>query len=170
MRLLRSSGSSPPPAVAGAGQNQNLGWMARTKASVQGRVLLVVEAAGTLASAVGVPLAALTGKLYLAVLVALFGLGCCLRFVRLRQRLRQTRQEVVADSPPAPVWLTPAVGLLSAVEIAVLVEATRLPVRADQAGFETAHWWWVLAGFAVLFWLQRGWLGERLTSSPTPRR
>ncbi|WP_066262762.1 hypothetical protein [Hydrogenophaga flava] len=137
--------------------------------AVQGRVLLMVEAAGALASVLGVPLAALTGKLYLAALVALFGLGCCLRFVRLRQRLRETRHETVVVPPPAPVWLTPLVGLLSAVEVAVLVEATRLPVRADQAGFDTAHWWWVLAGFVVLFWLQRGWLGERLTSRAATR-
>ncbi|WP_066152198.1 hypothetical protein [Hydrogenophaga pseudoflava] len=162
MRLLRSPKNSPVSPVAEA--RRDTGWLARTKVAVQGRVLLVVEAAGALASVVGVPLAALTGKLYLAALVALFGLGCCLRFVRLRQRLRQTRQEAVAVPPSAPVWLTPVVGLLSAVEVAVLVEATRLPVRADQTGFDTAHWWWVLAGFVVLFWLQRGWLGERLTS------
>ena len=43
-------------------------------------------------------------------------------------------------------------------------------VRADQQGFDTANWWWVLAGFVVLFWLQRGWLGERLTGRPTMRR
>lgn len=168
MRLLRSPKNSPTLPVTEDGRG--MGWLARTKAAVQGRVLLVAEAAGTLASAVGVPLTALTGKLYLAVLVALFGLGCCLRFVRLRQRLRQTRQEAVAVSSSAPLWLTPVVGLLSAVEVAVLVEATRLPVRADQAGFDTAHWWWVLAGFVVLFWLQRGWLGERLTGKPIMRR
>ncbi|MFC3682348.1 hypothetical protein [Hydrogenophaga luteola] len=168
MRLLRSPKNSPAPPVAEAGRDK--GWLARTKMAVQGRVLLMVEAAGALASVVGVPLAALTGKLYLAALVALFGLGCCLRFVRLRQRLRQTRQEAVVVPPPAPVWLTPLVGLLSAVEVAVLVEATRLPVRADQPGFDTANWWWVLAGFVVLFWLQRGWLGERLTGRPTMRR
>jgi uncharacterized membrane protein YfcA len=144
--------------------------MVRAKAAVRGRVLLVVEAAGALASAVGVPLAAVTGKLYLAALVALFGLGCCLRFVRLRHKLRQIDLEAVAVSPPAPVWLTPVVGLLSAVEVTALVEAARLPVRADQQGFDTANWWWVLAGFVVLFWLQRGWLGERLTGRPTMRR
>lgn len=168
MRLLRGPRSSPSHPVGGAGRAT--GWMVRTKAAVRGRVLLVVEAAGTLASAVGVPLATVTGRLYLAALVALFGLGCCLRFVRLRQKLRQIDHEAVSVSPSAPVWLTPVVGLLSAVEVAVLVEATRLPVRADQPGFDTANWWWVLAGFVVLFWLQRGWLGERLTGRPTVRR
>ena len=167
MRLLRSPKNSPAPPVAEAGRN--IGWLARKRVAVQGRVLLMVEAAGALASVVGVPLAALTGKLYLAALVALFGLGCCLRFVRLRQRQRQIDHEAFVVSPTVPVWLTPVVGLLSAVEVAVLVEATRLPVRADQPGFDTAHWWWVLAGFVVLFWLQRGWLGERLTSRAATR-
>lgn len=168
MRLLRS----PKPTQQAsplAETRRDPGWLARTKGAVQGHVLLVVEAAGALASVVGVPLVALTGKLYLAALAALFGLGCCLRFVRLRQRLRQT-QEAAVVPPAAPVWLTPVVGLLSAVEVAVLVEATRLPVRADQAGFDTAHWWWVLAGFVVLFWLQRGWLVERLTGRAATHR
>ncbi len=168
MRLLRSPRSSPPSPVGAAAQGA--GWMARTKAAVQSRALLVVEAAGTLASVAGAPLAAVTGKLYLAALVALFGLGCGLRFVRLRQSLRQIDHEAGAVSQAAPVWLTPVVGLLSVVEVAVLVEATHLPVRADQAGFDTSHWWWVLAGFGVLFWLQRGWLGARLTGSPATHR
>ncbi|UJW80427.1 hypothetical protein [Hydrogenophaga sp. SL48] len=147
-----------------------MGWLARTKAAVQGRVLLVVEAVGTLASVLGVPLAALTGKAYLAVLVALFGLGCCLRFVRLRQKLRPTDGAPVSMWQSTPAWLTPAVGLLPAIEVALLVEATRLPVRADQPGFDTANWWWVLAGFVVFFWLQRGWLGDRLAGKPTTYR
>jgi uncharacterized membrane protein YfcA len=161
MKLLRSPRSSSPSPLGGAGRNE--GWLTRTKAAVQGRVLLVAEVVGTLASAVGVPLAAITGKVYLAALVALFGLGCCLRFFRLKRRLRQTGHTRVSIPPAAPAWLTPAVGLLSAVEVALLVEATRLPVRADQPGFDTANWWWVLAGFVVLFWVQRGWLVERLT-------
>jgi hypothetical protein len=138
------------------------GWFDRVRETIHGNVLLVAEAAGAAASAVGVPLAAVTGKLYLAVLVALFGLGCGLRFVRLRRKRRQPDRVHVALPHVSRAWLTPVVGLLSAIEVALLVEATRLPVRADQPGFDTANWWWVLAGFAVLFWLQRGWLGDRL--------
>lgn len=168
MSLLRGSRSGQPRHMGAA--RTDSGWLVRTKAAVHGRVLLAAEATGTLASALGVPLAVVTGKLYLAALVALFGLGCCLRFVRLRRRLSQAGHEPVRGSPPAPAWLTPVVGLLSAVEVALLVEATRLPVRADQPGFDTANWWWVLAGFVVLFWLQRGWLGERLTGKSVTRR
>lgn len=168
MRFLRNPKGHPPSLVGGAGQG--VGWQARTKAAVQGSLLLVAEAAGTLGSAAGVPLAAATGKVYLAVLLAFFGLGCCLRFVRLRRRLLlpQGHGAAVAQAPSAPAWLTPIVGLLSVAEVALLVEATRLPVRADQPGFETTNWWWVLAGFVVLFWLQRGWLGDRLAGRPTP--
>lgn len=138
------------------------GWLVRVKAAAQGGLLLLAEVAGATGSAVGVPLAAVTGKVYLAVLVALFGLGCCVRFVRLRRRLRQPAR--VSEVPPKPVsaWLAPAVGVLSGIEVALLVEATRLPVRADQPGFSTANWWWVLAGFLVLFWLQRSWLRDHL--------
>lgn len=139
------------------------GWLARIRTTARGGVLLAVEAAGALASAVGAPLAALTGKLYLAVLVALFGLGCCLRFMRLRQKRRQPGHTDAETQRRSPAWLTPAVGVLSAIEVSLLVEATRLPVRADQPGFDTANWWWVLAGFVVLFWLQRGWLADRLS-------
>ncbi len=170
MRFLRNPKISSPASVGRVSQGD--GWLARAKATVQGGVLLVAEAAGTLCSAAGVPIAAVTGKVYLAVLLALFGLGCGLRFVRLRRRLLQppVHGAAVAKAPSAPAWLTPAVGLLSAAEVALLVEATRLPVRADQPGFDTANWWWVLAGLTVLFWVQRGWLGERLVNKPSSHR
>lgn len=130
---------------------------------------MVAEAAGAVASVVGAPLAAFTGKLYLAVLVALFGLGCCLRFMRLRQKRRQTGRSPVRALQRPPAWLAPAVGALSAVEVALLVEATRLPVRADQPGFDTANWWWVIAGFILLFGLQRGWMIDRLQAARLPK-
>lgn len=136
------------------------GWLARAKASTQGGVALAAEATGAGLSVIAAPLAAFTGRLYIAVLVAAFGLGCGLRFVRLRQK----RGQGGAPAPrPAstPVWLTPLVLLVSALEMALLVEATRWPVRADQPGFEPANWLWVIVGFAVLVGLQRGWLMQR---------
>jgi hypothetical protein len=140
-------------------------WIVRVKMAARGGVLLMAEAAGAVASVVGAPLAAFTGKLYLAVLIALFGLGCYLRFVRLRQKRRQTGRSPVQALQRPPAWLAPTVGALSAVEVALLVEATRLPVRADQPGFDTANWWWVIAGFILLFWLQRGWMIDRLQAA-----
>lgn len=145
------------------------GWLARAKASTQGGVALAAEATGAGLSVIAAPLAAFTGRLYIAVLVAAFGLGCGLRFVRLRQK----RGQGGAPAPrpaPTPVWLTPLVLLVSALEMALLVEATRWPVRADQPGFEASNWWWVLAGFVVLFWLQRGWLGDRLNAKTRASR
>jgi hypothetical protein len=142
--------------------SSDLSWFGRTKAAIQGNVLLVSEAAGAAVCAVSVPLAAVTGKFYLAALVSLFGLGCSLRFVRLRKKLRQPDGIPIELQKSIPAWVTPVVGVLSAIEVALLVEATRLPVRVDQPGFETTSWWWVLAGFVVLFWLQRGWLVDRL--------
>jgi hypothetical protein len=169
MNVFKRLRKTPDTATVSAAAPR-VGWLARTKATVQGGALLVAEGVGTLASAVGVPIAAVTGKVYLAVLIALFGLGCCLRFVRLRRTLRLPEGGSSPVSLAAPLWLSPAVGLLSAIEVALLVEVTRLPVRADQPGFDTANWWWVLAGFVVLFWVQRGWLGERLADKQTARR
>jgi hypothetical protein len=169
MNVFKRLRKTPDTATVSAGAPR-VGWLVRAKATVHGGALLVAEGAGTLASAVGVPIAAVTGKVYLAVLIALFGLGCCLRFVRLRRTLRLPQGRASPVSLAAPLWLSPAVGLLSVIEVALLVEATSLPVRSDQPGFDTANWWWVLAGFLVLFWVQRGWLGERLADKQTARR
>jgi len=49
--------------------------------------------------------------------------------------------------------------LVSAVEVAVLVEATKLPVRHDQPDFTQANWLLVLLAWGVAYTLQARWLG-----------
>ncbi len=155
-RLQNAAGTTTVSAVP-----PRSGWLARAKAATQGGVMLAAEATGAGLSVIAAPLAAFTGRLYIAVLIVAFGLGCGLRFVRLRQKRGQGGAP--APSPaPTPVWLTPLVLLVSALEMALLVEATRWPVRADQPGFEPTNWLWVIVGFAVLVGLQRGWLMHRL--------
>jgi hypothetical protein len=56
------------------------GWLARAKAATQGGVMLAAEATGAGLSVLATPLAAFTGRLYIAVLVAAFGLGGDLGF------------------------------------------------------------------------------------------
>jgi hypothetical protein len=147
--------------TAGSAAPHRSGWLVRAKAATQGGVMLAAEAAGAGLSVIAAPLAAVTGRLYIAVLVAAFGLGCGLRFVRLRKKHGQSSTPTPCKVTP-PAWRTPLLLLVSAMEMALLVEATRWPVRADQPGFEPTNWLWVIVGFAVLFWLQRGWMMDRL--------
>lgn len=161
--------SSAPSAAAVTAKK--IGAVARVKLRTAEAFGLAVESVGIAGAAVGAPLAAFTGKLILALIIGAFGLGCLLRFVRLRRRNRVTaHQAPELKRWKAPAWLTPSVMAASVFEMAVLVEATRLPVRADQPGFTTDHWWWVIAGFGALVWMQRAWLTDLLREREQTRR
>lgn len=110
-------------------------------------LLLVADAAGLLLSGSGAAVVAFFGKVFLAVVLGAMALGF---FLRLAGRQR--------PPPPAPV-LTPllcraASAILAAVEVAVLVEATDLPVRFHQSGFQLYHWLLVLAVLVMAYRVQ----------------
>ncbi len=111
--------------------------------------LQAVAAGGALFS---VPVALAVGKVALAVVLALVGLGI---WIRLARRHRAVRMSVPAIPLGLGMALSGFAALLAAVETAVLVEATGLPVRQLQPGFAPSNWAWVLGTLAVLFWGQR---------------
>ena len=112
------------------------------RSAIARRIEVAAELAGLAVSLSGVSLAALFGKLILAVLLGAIALGLFLRVAARRAGPR-------AAEPATPRWVGPASALLSLVEAAVLVEATHLPVRFDQPGFELHHWGLVLVGVGV---------------------
>jgi len=106
--------------------------------------LFVADAACVVASLSGASVVALTGKLMLAVVLAAISLGFFLRIVG-------RRRGAVSAPPPAPRWWYPAASVLALVEVTALVEATDLPVRFSQPGFELYHWPIVLVALVGSF-------------------
>jgi len=109
--------------------------------------LLVGEVAGTFISLSGATAALVFGKVLLAVVLAAIAVGF---FLRLTSR----RANAVLPPAPTPMWVFAASGLLAAIEVAVLVEATNLPVRFDQPMFEKHNWLLVVLALLVAFVVQ----------------
>lgn len=99
------------------------------------------DVAGLVVGASGATLVAVLGKLAAAVVLGAIALGF---FLRLGSRRRV---------PPAPTqepvraWVRAVSAILSVAGVSLLVEATDLPVRFHQPGFEP--WHWVLVGAAL---------------------
>jgi hypothetical protein len=110
-------------------------------------LLVAADVAGLLACGAGASVVLLLGKLMLAAVLAALALGFFLRLAGRR------RPPPLAPARP-PAWYYGASALLAAVEVALLVEATKLPVRFDQPGFERWHWGLVLAALAVAYLVQ----------------
>lgn len=102
------------------------------------------------ASLAGIPVALIVGKMFLAVILAVVALGVVLRISG--RRKSGTR---AALPQPAPIWHLLTAGLLSLVEVALLVEATGLPVRYDQPQFTQWNWLLVILALGLAFGLQR---------------
>jgi len=130
-------------------------WRARVKASMAAGLRVAVELGLGIASLSGAVVTAATGKLAATAILITLALGVFLRFAA--RRSTQARQALAR--PPA--WIGCVAALAAVLEVAFLVEATGLPVRHDQPGFEPWNWGWVLAAVAALYWLQRHWLLQR---------
>jgi len=107
-------------------------------------LFVVANGAGMVLSLCGASVVALLGKLMLAVVLAAIALGF---FLRLSGRRRNVEREPAR----APGWCYAAAGALASFEVALLTEATDLPVRFSQPGFEFHHWLLVLVALAVAF-------------------
>lgn len=107
-------------------------------------LFVAANGAGMVLSLCGASAVAVLGKLMLAVVLTAVAFGF---FLRLSGRRRNVQLEPVR--PPA--WCYVTAGVLASVEVALLAEATDLPVRFSQPGFEFHHWLLVLAALAVAF-------------------
>lgn len=107
-------------------------------------LVVAADVAGIVASLAGASIVAFLGKVMLAVVLFAVALGF---FLRLSAR----RKVKVAAPHPSPAWTRPASALLAFVEVALLVEATNLPVRFIQPGFEPWHWALVVAALVVAY-------------------
>ena len=85
-------------------------------------------------------------KFLLAVVLGAIALGVTLRFV--------TRRKAEPNIARTPVWARLSAALLATVETGVLVEATDLPVRFSQPGFQFHHWLFVLLVWFVAYLVQ----------------
>ena len=147
------TGTLKKPAESGPGSR---GRIARFFEPLKNGLLGVAEGGAGVLSLIGAPVALLLGKLFLAAILMGVVAGVWLRFA---SRARRQKQEPVL--PVAfPRWPTFAAGGLAAVEIAFLVESTKLAVRTDQPNFEQSNWLWVLLAWGVAFYVQRGWLQQ----------
>ena len=134
------------------------------KRKIADGVLVVADVGGMLLSASGATVVAFLGKLMLAVILGALALGFFLRLVGRRQTMS------VASAKP-PGWCRVAAALLAAVEVALLAEATNLPIRFDQPGFQSQHWLLVVfalvVAYAVHMQIFRAvFRGQRVASQP----
>jgi hypothetical protein len=149
------------------------------------RLGTVAELAGLAVSFSGATVAAVFGRLIPAVVLGAIALGFVLRVSARRAQPRAAEMttprpmdtsvdpprgcgpawERPGARPAKPRWVSPVSALLSLVEAAVLVEATHLPVRFDQPGFEPSHWVLVLVCVCAAYFVQ-----ERLLCALARRR
>ncbi len=126
-------------------------------------LLLAADAAGLLLSGSGAAVVAFFGKVFLAVVLGALALGFFLRLVSRRHR-------PPAAPAPTPLWGRAAAAMLAAAEVAVLVEATDLPVRFHQPGFQLYHWLLVLAVLVMAYRVQLwGWRAAVAARRAPPR-
>lgn len=105
--------------------------LATLKGKAGQALLLAADVAGMVLFASGAAVGAIVGKLMLAVVLLAVALGFFLRL--------SGRRRVPAPVAP-PRWTRATAAGLAVLEVAVLTEATDLPVRFHQPGFETWHW------------------------------
>ncbi len=113
---------------------------------------LLVEIVGLIGAFAGTAVALFLGKLFAAAVLAGVTTGIVLRIAG-RRGLPRT-----SVAPPSPAWRA-LCAALSLVETALLVEASNLPVRVTQPGFEKSNWLLVIAALIVLYVLQMRLLG-----------
>jgi hypothetical protein len=106
--------------------------------------LVVADVAGLVLSASGASVVAILGKLMLAVVLGAIALGFFLRIV-------DRRRQVAFAQARTPAWCYVASVALAVVEVALLVEATNLPIRFHQSGFEPWHWALVVLALVVAY-------------------
>jgi hypothetical protein len=118
------------------------------KQRVVGGLVGALEALGFFASLAGASVSLFLGKFFASGLFVLLAVGVLNRFVR-------RRRGDFAEEQRAPVWVLVVCVVLSIIEAGIVVEASNLPVRFDQPGFEKSNWLFVVAMLLVFFYGQR---------------
>jgi hypothetical protein len=116
------------------------------RSAIGNALMTGLEIVGVAISGSGTVVAIVLGKLFAAAVLAAITLGV---FLRLAMRGGQRP----AEPPPTP-RIKLACALLSLIEVAILTEATNLPVRLAQPGFEKSNWLIVIAALAVIYLVQ----------------
>jgi hypothetical protein len=128
-------------------------------------LLALADIAGGLLAGSGAAVVAFLGKFMLAVVLGAIALGFFLRLASRRG---------VPPVSPARMGLRYqlASACLAVVQVAALTEASNLPVRFDQNGFEPWHWVLVLValavGYSLNMWLFRALFGKRRVAPQLP--
>ena len=117
------------------------------RTAISKRVEWIAEFVGLAISLSGATVAAVFGRLLIAVVLGGIAVGF---FLRLSGR----RGPNPRRAEPPSLALRLVIGALSIVETAALVEATNLPVRYGQPEFAQGNWWLVIAVFAAAYLLQ----------------
>ena len=109
--------------------------------------MAILEFVGLLGSFSGAAVAIVLGKFFAAIILVAITLGI---FLRISGRRIPPRVEPATISP----WLNFICTCLSLIEVAILTEATNLPVRLNQTGFEKQNWVLVILALLVMYFLQ----------------
>jgi hypothetical protein len=146
---------------------ERMGMLGTFKQRMLEGALASLEAIGFIASLAGASVSLFLGKFFAAVLFVLLAVGVLNRFVR-------RRRGDLAEEQRTPVWVLVTCLVLSIIEAGVVVEASNLPVRFNQPGFEKSNWLFVAALLLVFFfgqrYLFRRLLARRQADAPaTPR-
>ena len=123
---------------------------AKLRSAASDKLDLLAEGLGFVFAVSGATVAAVLGKFIVGVVLGVLALGFLLRLKSRKKRAVEANG--LAHIPgTAARFLT---GVVSACEVAALVEATNLPVRFDQAAFHMGHWYLVLLAFFAAYFLQ----------------
>ena len=121
--------------------------LVRARRSVGRLIMLIFEIIGMLGGLTGAIIAMVRGKYFAAVILGALALGL---FFRINGRGQEKNHAAVVVSP----WVILSCVLLSLIEVSILAEATNLPVRFNQPGFEIQNWSYVILALLILYFLQ----------------
>ena len=141
--------SDPPHSLKSLNTSKDRAPLAvRVRSAIASKLELLAEAFGLAFAASGATVAVVLGKLIIGIVLAALALGFLLRLKGRRAR----GPEVQKTLPTTTARLLS--GLVSACEVAALVEATNLPIRFDQDASHMGHWYLVLLAFFAAYFLQ----------------
>lgn len=120
----------------------------KTRQAIGQGILVIIELAGLVLSLSGAAVALFLGKLFAAAVLGVLTLGVFLRLAGRRDKIK------IIEPKPTPPWIHFISAALAVVEVSILAEATNLPVRYNQPGFEKVNWLLVCLALLAMFYIQ----------------